>query len=316
MCGLVLRAPLALSSSSSAVNSTSDSSLFSFAPTATWELAMLWTTVALFYITFLFAVARVVYVFFLEAAPPGFSVRKGTHLLIPLPLLSRGLEMSIYSDHYFELSWGEQKPLQTLLSGNFLFPFAIQSLPGYIFLTAYSLNFCFWIWLIVPSLSKQQKRSLTLKLHIVLNIIMYSIWLLLCFLMFIDEGHTTIYHHTEAIFNSTLDITLGTGYVILGCCLCYLLNRNRATVHRMRSKVIRQIIILAAIFSSVFIARGILVLIITFVIGDESESSAIAALKFCYIFMFDLVPAVLIIFATWKPLTEENTRKKEKPLLN
>ncbi|KAH3763703.1 hypothetical protein Pelo_4454 [Pelomyxa schiedti] len=273
---------------------------------ADWMYDVFWAELVCFYIAFGISAARVIWILVREPYS-GFSVRKGTLILIPFPLLSRALEMSIFWDGYLETSLNKQTLLQTFLGG----------LPGYLFFSAYSLMFCFWVGLLIPSATVPRVKRATLMVYSAVNVLVYLVWIVLLILMGVEA--MDLFHEIEAIYAASLAFVTGMAFGIFGVVVFVHVKNHSVLKSERTSQVLKRVTFPAILFFVVFLLRSGMIIIDMFVLSDNAVGTTISKLLFQP--FLDLLPAVLILIVLWKPVVapkiqSEKTLLKEPRSLN
>jgi hypothetical protein len=228
---------------------------------------------------FIVCVAFFVHSFFFELE---WRITKVIKLLLPIIPLMAFLNMSLMGpDYYFAGgSYGLDQHISQIISGG---------LRGYVFLSIYSLLVIFWI--IVYSMAHRRSSDLIVlvkRVAVVLNLVMYTIWIILIILIL---RYNETAHIVEACYAATLDFLAFLAFVVVGFRLHFQL-RSTAVVSESSMRIARKVGVLTVICSIDFLLRSIFLFLLIFVI-DSNLGKLITT--FLYNLICETLPTILIL---------------------
>ncbi|KAL6064277.1 hypothetical protein QOT17_011027 [Balamuthia mandrillaris] len=255
------------------------------------ERICLYVLIALFSVGFLLSIGSVVWVLLRRRS---WNLMKIVLILLPIPLLARDLDMIIHvHTNYLGQPLRQQAPLSIFLGG----------LPNYIFFSVFILLVLFWSIAYHRAHDRTPTfvRKMTIA-YLLLNAVVYAVWVLLLSLMFSFHSHhenhkLTILHNTEAVYSSSLCFLAMLSFLLYGYRI-YRKLRDLPLISSSRMKLCKLVGVLTLFLSLVFGCKFVIILVDIFVIDDSMHLIN----TLCFIanqVFFELTPAMAILSIFW-----------------
>src|SRR3989338_8290077 len=186
----------------------------------------------------------------------------------------------------------------------------LSSLPGYIYISAYILLLLFWIRLY--SSAPDDKRFFThnvMQLWAILSCSVFAVWIVLLMLMASIPVHEVVIHQAEAGYQTTLSILLALFFAAWEIVLFRKLRQAQSA--GVASTVGNKIIFLTSLCVLVFLLRGAIIIVNSFVLFTPGLASYISILIFFII--CEYFPCFLMLLIIHWPTAEIKRTKEVDP---
>jgi len=230
----------------------------------------------------------------------GYSFIKIILTMLPIQVLARGVILSIRPQLLF-LSMEQQEFYDILLG----------SIPGYLFISCYSLLAIFWV-VLAHYITNQDLNLVNIvkTTYGFINILVYTGWFSWLALMYMapDKHTKNLWHKVEVIFNSACSNFISVLFCTFGCRIFFHL-RNLQNPSLLRKKLTRKVAWLTAICMLAFILRGMELAFFAFYPATPLISFI---LDLFFLYVCDFIPNMLI-FILLSPVVLQicSTTKKD-----